>query len=336
MTRTNVYLAGPMEGEPEHGYPVFNEVEAYINAHGLTVYDGSDIRPEGLNVVNPARNFDGNPNLPRAQYFRQDLPQVALADIIVLLPGYAKSKGTDLEIRCGEETGAVFFEAYKTRSGWAFLQANLSELVRYEPKKDLNSLTDPGEIAAEIRSQWEQRPGNVSGEPVEPTLSGYYNRAVADSESAVREPVEPYDLDELTKEAIRQHNGAGVIPVVQPDGNDGFTVKDSGARQEYDSGMVRDTQAGKPDYTLLPLEFLERWAWHMTKGAVKYGRENWRLANSQEEYLRFRSSALRHCIQWIMGHRDEDHASAAAFNIAAAEYVLERLAEASPGMAAKE
>ena len=104
-----------------------------------------------------------------------------------------------------------------------------------------------------------------------------------------------------------------------------FTVKDSGERQEYDSGMVRDRQDGKPDYTLLPIEFLTRWAVHMTKGADKYGPDNWRKANSAEELQRFRASAFRHMIQWLSGEVDEDHASAVAYNIAAAEYVKERM-----------
>ena len=70
---------------------------------------------------------------------------------------------------------------------------------------------------------------------------------------------------------------------------------------------------------------LTRWAAHMTKGAVKYGRENWRLANSQQELDRFKASAFRHLVQWLAGERDEDHASAVLFNVSAAEFVLERI-----------
>lgn len=107
-----------------------------------------------------------------------------------------------------------------------------------------------------------------------------------------------------------------------------FEVRDSGERTEYESGMIRDTQEGKPDYTLVPLFMLERWAMHMTRGAKKYGRENWTLANSAEEWVRFRSSAFRHFIQWLRGDVDEDHASAVFFNIAASEYVKERMNDA--------
>lgn len=112
-----------------------------------------------------------------------------------------------------------------------------------------------------------------------------------------------------------------------------FIVKDSGKRAEYPSGFRRDTTEGKPDYTLLPLEFLEQWAHHMTKGAEKYGRENWRLADPNEvgeddgltPLERFRGSAFRHLMQWLRGDEDEDHASAVAFNVAAAEYVKGQL-----------
>lgn len=110
-----------------------------------------------------------------------------------------------------------------------------------------------------------------------------------------------------------------------------FITKDSGVREEYASGMRRDTQAGKPDYTLIDRAFLRRWAALMTRGAEKYGRENWRKADSEEELERFEASALRHMYQWLNGDVDEDHAAAVAFNLAAAECVKARLVQAPSG-----
>lgn len=105
-----------------------------------------------------------------------------------------------------------------------------------------------------------------------------------------------------------------------------FVVKDSGARQSYASGMVRDTQEGKADFLLIRSgPMLERWAEHLTKGAVKYGPDNWTLACSDEELRRFRASAARHFEQWLAGDRDEDHAAAVFFNLNAAEYVAARV-----------
>lgn len=108
-----------------------------------------------------------------------------------------------------------------------------------------------------------------------------------------------------------------------------FQVKDSGVREEYESGMKRDTAEGKPRYDLtVPLlmehPMLERWAIHMGKGAKKYGDRNWEKAMGVEEYKRFKQSAFRHFMQWFMGERDEDHAAAVFFNIQGAEYCSEK------------
>lgn len=107
--------------------------------------------------------------------------------------------------------------------------------------------------------------------------------------------------------------------------NPKFETKDSGKRVEFESGMRRDVADEKPDYTLCYLPMLKRWAELMSRGAKKYGRCNWQLANSQEELDRFYSSAYRHFIQWLSGETDEDHAAACYFNIAAAEYLKEKL-----------
>lgn len=108
-----------------------------------------------------------------------------------------------------------------------------------------------------------------------------------------------------------------------------FEVKDSGVRQDYVSGMRRDTQEGKPDYSLVDEAMLTRWADHVTKGAAKYGRKNWQLASSEEELERFVASAFRHFVQWWRGDRDEDHGAAVYFNIAAAEMVRRKLEDPS-------
>ena len=106
-----------------------------------------------------------------------------------------------------------------------------------------------------------------------------------------------------------------------------YETKDSGEREEYDSGMRRDIQKGKANFSLCLAEMpyseqlLTRWAELMARGADKYGERNWELANSREELERFKSSAFRHFIQWLTGEDDEDHAAAVLFNINAAEYV---------------
>lgn len=105
-----------------------------------------------------------------------------------------------------------------------------------------------------------------------------------------------------------------------------FITKDSGERAEYDSGMVRDTEAGKPRFDLMlprgvPYEaqFLSRVAALLARGADKYSARNWEKASGEAELERFKGSALRHLMQWLADETDEDHAAAVVFNLLAYE-----------------
>lgn len=116
-----------------------------------------------------------------------------------------------------------------------------------------------------------------------------------------------------------------------------FITKDSGERVEFESGMRRDVQDGKPRWDLLVQadlpydgQFLTRCAELLGRGAEKYGERNWQLANSVEELNRFKASAMRHFMQWMCGELDEDHAAAVFFNLMAAEYVKGKLKSEDP------
>lgn len=110
-----------------------------------------------------------------------------------------------------------------------------------------------------------------------------------------------------------------------------FVTKDSGARQSFESGMVRDTTAGKTHWhRVADGPMLKRWAELLTRGAEKYpdvspGEPNWTLAKGEAELFRFRESAFRHFMSWFRGDVDEDHAAAVLFNINGAEFVLDRM-----------
>jgi hypothetical protein len=115
-----------------------------------------------------------------------------------------------------------------------------------------------------------------------------------------------------------------------------FVTKDSGKREEYDSGMRRDVQTGKPRPDLLFIDGMPydeqpliRWASLLQRGADKYGEKNWTLANSEEELARFRASAIRHFFQWASGEVDEDHMAATWFNMAAVAYMEWKLRDVS-------
>lgn len=105
-----------------------------------------------------------------------------------------------------------------------------------------------------------------------------------------------------------------------------FGLKDSGKREAFASGMVRDVQNEKTLYSLaFDGPMFERYAKHLTAGARKYSPRNWMKASGQEELERFRESAIRHFVQWLQGNVEEDHAAAIFFNVNGYEYVKEKL-----------
>ncbi len=104
-----------------------------------------------------------------------------------------------------------------------------------------------------------------------------------------------------------------------------FTTKDSGQREQFSTGMVRDVQTDKPRYDLVWKPGLKRVAELMARGAKKYTANNWMKASTEEELDRFKASANRHFEQWMAGDTDEDHMAGTIFNLFGAEYVKERL-----------
>ena len=96
-----------------------------------------------------------------------------------------------------------------------------------------------------------------------------------------------------------------------------FEIKDSGQRQSFDTGAVRDTDAGKARFDLIPPTALYRVAMHYGNGARKYAPRNWQKGM---QFSRFIASTFRHIFSWIMGDRSEDHLSACVFNIMAIMY----------------
>lgn len=89
-----------------------------------------------------------------------------------------------------------------------------------------------------------------------------------------------------------------------------FEIKDSGERQAFDTGAVRDTQKGKPRYDLIPPTALRRVAMHYANGAEKYKPYNWAKGMA---YSRFYASMFRHMQQFAMGETNEDHMAAIIF-----------------------
>lgn len=91
-------------------------------------------------------------------------------------------------------------------------------------------------------------------------------------------------------------------------------VKDSGTRQEFSTGAVRDAQSGKGRYDLVLslTHMIYRLARHFENGAVKYGDDNWRKGLPLRRFI---DSAFRHLCQYANGEEGEDHLTAAIWNL---------------------
>jgi hypothetical protein len=103
-----------------------------------------------------------------------------------------------------------------------------------------------------------------------------------------------------------------------------MTIQDSGERQQFKTGAVRDIQEGKGDLVSLPPLAILRLSVHYEKGAKKYERFNYLKGIPVSVFL---NSALRHIFKYMAGRDEEDHLAAAAFNILGAMQMEETLPE---------
>jgi hypothetical protein len=90
-----IYIAGPMTGLPEFNYPAFNDAARTLRAAGHVVHNPAE------NPVPPCGSWLG--------YMRMGLKQIADADCLVLLPGWADSRGARIEHRLAIDLGLVAY-----------------------------------------------------------------------------------------------------------------------------------------------------------------------------------------------------------------------------------
>src|SRR5687767_12531052 len=98
------------------------------------------------------------------------------------------------------------------------------------------------------------------------------------------------------------------------------SVKDSGERQSFVTGAVRDVQKGKGRYDLISTKALRRLAKHYENGAVKYGERNYEKGMPISRFL---DSAMRHLVALLEGDKSEDHAAALMWNAAGFIHIAE-------------
>lgn len=89
------------------------------------------------------------------------------------------------------------------------------------------------------------------------------------------------------------------------------SMQDSGERQTFESGAVRDTAEGKPRPDLFSPFAMERIGFWLEAGARKYSEHNWSKGIPASRCL---ASLHRHLMKYMQGATDEDHLSAVATN----------------------
>ena len=89
------------------------------------------------------------------------------------------------------------------------------------------------------------------------------------------------------------------------------TMHDSGQRQSFSTGAVRDTATDKPRLDLISPFAEERLGELLRRGAVAYGERNWEkgIPNS-----RCFASLKRHVNKYQQGDHSEDNLAAIVFN----------------------
>ena len=88
-------------------------------------------------------------------------------------------------------------------------------------------------------------------------------------------------------------------------------MKDSGERQQFSTGAVRDTAEGKPMLSLISPFAMRRLGHWLTLGARKYAPRNWEKGM---EFSRVLDSLERHLQAYKAGDADEDHLAAILCN----------------------
>ena len=101
-----------------------------------------------------------------------------------------------------------------------------------------------------------------------------------------------------------------------------YKVKDSGIRQAFNTGAVRDMQEGKGRFDLITPVAEERLAKHYEAGAEKYGDSNWAKGIPIKRLI---DSAKRHLNKYLKGMRDEDHIIACVWNCFAIAHTEEMI-----------
>jgi hypothetical protein len=283
-SRNTVYLAGKMTGLPNFGFGAFDAARDVLTAKGFKVISPADIDREiGFDPsVGTLDDFD----LPAA--IRRDVDAILDCDAVVLLPGHETSKGATAERYVAKWAGIPCY--------------TYPDLKTFEEAKSDSDLFN--ELAAEI-------------EVKRKALNERFDKAMADRQPDAVRPISRPIRD--PRNILEGHNHVsnatleewwdrtkatrGAKPVVTES-----PKADAKPNELRDGDTVTNERGGKQSFIAarfdcIPPECLRLLAQCLGYGAKRYGRENWRQIDIEDNI----AHAMNHLNEWRRGDRSEPH-----------------------------
>lgn len=101
MTPKVAYLAGPMRSKPLFNFPAFDAAAADLRTRGYVVISPAELdREAGFEPSNLPADFDWNGvpvGFDLSAAIRRDFEAIMRADLLIMLPGWQRSKGATAE-----------------------------------------------------------------------------------------------------------------------------------------------------------------------------------------------------------------------------------------------
>ncbi len=106
-----VYVAGPMHGQPDHGYPVFHKAEARLWEFDVIPLSPARGGPPLDAIARAEERYGDFRRSPIYQaMMRRDMGFVLMSKAIFLLPGWKASTGASAEVLTGGVIGCRLFD----------------------------------------------------------------------------------------------------------------------------------------------------------------------------------------------------------------------------------
>lgn len=251
-----VYLAGPMTGYPDFNYLAFHAAAKVLR------------RTFGMEVINPAENFDGNQDLPREAYLVMAEEQIGRVQGVVLLPGWEKSNGVHRELRRyldGRMFGSEYVVELQDMGGgeWTLEPVRNSRLADFYHSQP--PLVPPHPRPMGVEREYEAR--MIDGLPMG-----------VDSDDVIRGDLGRKMFEEFDKE-----------------------VATTSAKPTNPKDALG---VNKIPLHLVPPTAIAACAMALGHGALKYGRMNWRVVGVRASV--YYDAVLRHLTQWMEGHNEDN------------------------------